>query len=188
VYRIKYSILLYLVALVCAGCGGQRAAGFALSSATFSANGTLSNQQVLNGFGCSGANESPELRWSNPPSGTKSYAITMYDPDAPTGSGWWHWVVYNIPAGSTSLPAGAGDSTKALLPQGATQGATDFGQPGYGGPCPPQGDKAHRYVFTIHAVDVERLDVPANATAALIGFNLHGHTLAEAALTASYSR
>ena len=115
-YHFKYSILLYLVALVCAGCGGQRAAGFALDSATFSANGTLSNQQVLNGFGCTGANQSPELRWSNPPSGTKSYAITMYDPDAPTGSGWWHWVVYNIPAGSTSLPAGAGDPTMSLLP------------------------------------------------------------------------
>jgi Raf kinase inhibitor-like YbhB/YbcL family protein len=188
VYHIKYYVFLYLVVLVCAGCGGQRAAGFALDSATFSANGTLSNQQVLNGFGCTGANESPELRWYNPPSGTKSYAITMYDPDAPTGSGWWHWVVYNIPAGSTSLPAGAGDPTKALLPQDATQGATDFGQPGYGGPCPPQGDKAHRYIFTIHALDVERIDVPANATAALIGFNLHGHTLAEATLTASYGR
>jgi Raf kinase inhibitor-like YbhB/YbcL family protein len=187
-YRIPIRLLLLVVVLLCTACGPQASPVFTVSSSAFAANGTLSNQQVLNGFGCSGANESPQLRWSNAPSGTKSYAITMYDPDAPTGSGWWHWVVYNIPAETTTLPAGAGDPATALLPTGAVQGATDFGQPGYGGPCPPAGDNAHRYVFTVHALDIERLELPPNATAALVGFNLHGHTLATATITARYSR
>ena len=109
---------------------------------------------------------SPALAWKNPPAGTKGYAVTVYDPDAPTGSGWWHWVVYNIPATVTSLPVGAGDRGGAKLPAGALQGRTDFGTAGWGGPCPPKGDKPHRYVFTVHALKTDKLDVPADATAA----------------------
>ena len=113
--------------------------------------------------------------------------MTLYDPDAPTGSGWWHWVMYDIPSSVNKLPAGAGDPTKGWMP-GVTVGTTDFGTKGYGGPCPPQGDPPHHYVFTVHALDVEKLDVPDGATAAFIGFNLHAHRLDSATLTGVYGR
>ena len=114
--------------------------------------------------------------------------MTIYDPDAPTGSGWWHWVVFNIPASTTRLSEGAGDAAKNLLPAGAVQGNTDFGAPGYGGPCPPKGDKPHHYVFTVYALNTDKIDVPANATAAYVGFNLHAHQIAKATLTGLYWR
>ncbi|HEY2030299.1 MAG TPA: YbhB/YbcL family Raf kinase inhibitor-like protein [Myxococcales bacterium] len=164
------------------------AGNFSLTSTDISAKKPIDNKHVFNSFGCSGGNVSPELSWKGAPSGTKSFALTAYDPDAPTGSGWWHWVVYNIPASTTSLPSGAGDAKAPKLPEGATQGNTDFGTPGYGGPCPPQGDKPHRYIFTVFALDTDKLDIPQGATAALVGFNLHGHTLAKASLTARYGR
>ena len=104
------------------------AAGFTLSSTDISAGGPIAEQQVFNGFGCKGGNVSPALSWSNPPAGARSFALLMHDPDAPTGSGWWHWVVYNIPAGLKSLPAGAGDPQKNLLPAGAVQGRTEIGR------------------------------------------------------------
>ena len=122
------------------------------------------------------------------PAGTRSFAVTAYDPDAPTGSGWWHWVIYNIPASATGLPAGAGDPSKGLAPAGSVQGNTDFGAPGYGGPCPPEGHGRHRYVFTVYALKTDRLDLPANATAAMVGFNLNGNMLAKATRTGIYSR
>ncbi len=137
-------------------------------------------------LGCSGQNVSPELSWKNAPKGTKSYVLTVYDPDAPTGSGWWHWVVYDIPATTKELPEGAG-SGKAALPEGAKQGRTDFGAPGFGGPCPPPG-KPHRYVFTLYALKTDKLDVPADASPALIGFMTRTNALANAKLTATYGR
>jgi Raf kinase inhibitor-like YbhB/YbcL family protein len=164
------------------------AADFTLASPEI-ANGTqLPAKQVFNGFGCTGENRSPALTWSGAPADTKSFALTVYDPDAPTGSGWWHWVVYNIPAGVGAMPAGAGDVDGKLLPTGAQQGRTDFGTAGYGGACPPAGDPAHRYVFTVHALKVEKLDLPADASAALVGFMLHGTELARTSLTAYYAR
>ena len=111
----------------------------------------------------------------------------MYDPDAPTGSGWWHWVVYNIPATATGLPVGAGNAG-SKLPAGAVQSHTDFGTPGYGGPCPPAGDKAHRYIFTVYALKAERIDAPDEASAAMVGFMIHANTLAKSSLTAHYGR
>ena len=142
---------------------------------------------VGSSFGCTGQNKSPALEWSGAPPGTKSFAITMYDPDAPTGSGWWHWVVYNIPATTTSLPTGAGDAGTAQLPTGAFQGLTDFGTPGYGGPCPPAGS-THHYVITVYALDDPHLDIAANMTAAYVGYIVRQHVLAKASLTAVYKR
>lgn len=130
----------------------------------------LNDKHVFNGFGYSGENESPELRWSGAPIDTKSFAITLYDPDAPTGSGWWHWVVYNIPANVTSLPGGAGADGGKSLPEGAAMGRNDFGLKAYGGACPPPG-KQHRYLFTVHALMIEKIEVPEDASPALIGFN-----------------
>ncbi len=144
--------------------------------------------QVFNGFGCTGGNVSPALSWRNAPEGTKSFALMVYDPDAPTGSGWWHWTVWNLPAKLTGLPARAGDPKSGLMPGVATQGVTDFGAPGYGGPCPPPGDKPHRYYFRLHALKVEKLELPANASGALVGFNVNANTLAVAELMATYGR
>lgn len=135
--------------------------------------------------GCHGENHSPQLSWHGAPAGAKSFAVTAYDPDAPTGSGWWHWLVYNLPASTTQLARGAGDASGKLLPRGASQGHTDYGTVGYGGPCPPAG-KPHHYIFTVFALDVDHLDLPSNATAAQIGFNLNAHALATAKLTALY--
>jgi Raf kinase inhibitor-like YbhB/YbcL family protein len=160
---------------------------FTLTSSDFAAGKSLAAAQVFNGFGCSGGNVSPALSWSNAPAGTKSFALLAYDPDAPTGSGWWHWVVYDIPASATSLPAGAGDPKKNLLPAGALQGRTDFGTQGYGGPCPPPG-KPHRYFFRLYALKVAKLEVPADATAAYIGFNVNAASLGKAELLGLYGR
>ena len=156
--------------------------GFVVTSTSFSDGDYLSADHVLakqNGFGCAGQNVSPQLSWSDPPAGTRSFAITCYDPDAPTGSGFWHWVVVNIPADVTSLPAGASGSE---LPTGALETRTDFGKPGYGGPCPPEGDHPHRYLFTVHAVSVDALPVEADTSAAVVGFQLNFNTLAKASL------
>jgi Raf kinase inhibitor-like YbhB/YbcL family protein len=155
-----------LVAAV--ACVPALATGFTLQSAEVKPNATIAETQVYKGFGCSGGNVSPSLTWKDPPAGTKSFAVTVYDPDAPTGSGWWHWVVFNLPPTATSLPAGAGDPAGGKMPAGAVQGRTDFGAPGYGGPCPPQGDKPHRYVFTVYALKTDKLDADANASAAMI--------------------
>ena len=110
------------------------AADFRVTSPTMKEQGVIGNEHVYNGFGCSGHNVSPELRWEQAPKDTKSFAVTVYDPDAPTGSGWWHWVMFNIPPSVTSLTAGAGKPDGGSAPQGTIQSMTDFGRPGYGGP------------------------------------------------------
>ena len=165
----------------------QAADSFTLSSPQIKDGGVLTERQSFNGFGCSGENVSPALTWKNAPAGTRSYAVTVYDPDAPTGSGWWHWVVYNIPGNVTSLPEGAGNDA-ALLPQGAVQSVTDFGAPGFGGACPPAGDKAHRYIFTVYALSVPAMDLPSSTMPAAVGFNIHGNVLGKASFTATYGR
>jgi Raf kinase inhibitor-like YbhB/YbcL family protein len=175
-------------AALLAGAAVAQAADFRLSSPTIKPGGTLGDAQVYNGFGCSGRNVSPALSWSGAPAGTKSFAVTVYDPDAPTGSGWWHWVVYNIPATVSELPEGAGAADGKGLPAGAVQGRTDFGAPGFGGACPPVGDKPHRYVFTVYALKSEKLDIPPDGTAALVGFMINANKLGEAKFTARYGR
>jgi len=166
------------------------------------ASGTFANQFVLNGFGCSGQNVSPTIQWNNVPAGTQSLALQMYDPDAPTGSGFWHWAVYDIPPTASGLAQGAGNSP-ALLPPGAFGGNTDFfdtgatnGNGNYGGPCPPVGDNPHRYIFTLFALAVPKVEVaggiPKTGTAGLYGFVLNKglgpNLIATASFTATYGR
>jgi Raf kinase inhibitor-like YbhB/YbcL family protein len=164
------------------------AAQFSLESPAFKKGAMLGMEQVFSGFGCTGKNISPALKWKNAPKDTKSFALTCYDPDAPTGSGWWHWVVYNIPAGTDSLAANAGNPDLNLAPAGSIQNTTDFGAKGYGGPCPPAHDKPHRYIFTLHALKVDKLDIPQGATAALVGFYIYQNTIAKTTLTGLYGR
>jgi Raf kinase inhibitor-like YbhB/YbcL family protein len=176
---------LALLALLAVASPALAAEKLALRSTDLKPGGTLPERSVFNGFGCQGGNVSPQLSWTAPPAGTKSFVLTAYDPDAPTGSGWWHWVVYDIPADVRELPQGAGGGTG--LPAGARQARTDFGSPGYGGACPPPG-KPHRYVFSLYALKVDRLDVPADASPAYIGFMTHANQLGSASLTVTYGR
>lgn len=164
------------------------AGGFQLTSPDIEAGRSINKKFEFNGFGCSGDNQSPALQWRGAPAGTKSFAVTVYDPDAPTGSGWWHWSVINLPAAVTSLPADAGAAGGAKLPQGASQVRIDYGVAAWGGMCPPPGDKPHRYVFTVHALKTDKLDIPADATAALAGYMINAHALAKASFTATYGR
>ncbi len=186
------SISLLRVAVIAAGiafAGGVAGAPFTLTSADIKPGGTIAEEQVFNGFGCSGKNVSPALKWSGAPKETKSFALLVHDPDAPTGgAGWWHWVVINIPATATELQKGVGKADGWGLPGGASSGTTDFGTPGYGGPCPPAGDKPHRYIFTLYALKVGKLDVPQGATASLTGFMVNANAIGKATLTGRYGR
>ena len=178
--------------LLCAGATAPAGAqgAFVLNSPDVHAGARFASAQIFNGMGCTGGNVSPALVWRAAPAATRSFAVTSYDPDAPTWSGWWHWVVFNIPASTTSIPMGAGDVKKKLMPKGAIQSRTDFGTDGYGGPCPPQGDKPHHYIFTVYAVDEDKLQFAKdhNVSAAVVGFELHFHSKAKASLTATYGR
>lgn len=161
---------------------------FQLRSPDFPDNGTLPKANVHSAMGAGGDNLSPAFTWEGAPPGTKSFALMCHDPDAPTGSGWWHWVVYDIPASATSLARGAGSAAGDKLPPGTKQGRTDFGTHEYGGAAPPPGHGPHRYVFTLYALKVDKLDVSADASAAYVGFNIHFAKLAEAKTVALYSR
>ena len=148
---------------------------------------TFAPPQIFNGFGCTGGNVSPQLAWTGAPAGTKAFALTVFDPDAPTGSGWWHWIVVNIPGSATELAAGAsGNASK--MPAGALETRTDFGKSGYGGPCPPAGDKPHHYIFTLYALKADKLDLEAHASGAMANFMIRQNSLGEAAFTATYAR
>lgn len=179
-----------LVALTMAALATTaQASAFTLESGEFRHDGPLAMEQAFNGFGCTGGNLSPSLRWRGAPAGTRSFALFVHDPDASTGgSGWWHWVVTNIPAGTTQLLKGAGQADGSALPAGTHQIPTDFGVPGWGGPCPPVGDKPHRYHFRLVALKVERLDLPPQATAALAGFMANANALGSATLTGWFGR
>jgi Raf kinase inhibitor-like YbhB/YbcL family protein len=170
-------------------------AGLLLASASFAMQlqsndikdgAVMSNDQVFNGMGFSGKNISPELHWTKGPEGTLSYVLTAYDPDAPTGSGWWHWVVFNIPADKLELPAGFG-SKSAKKSKPAVQSRTDFGKGGYGGPAPPPG-KAHHYIFTIYALKVKSLPLTADSSAAMVGFYANANKLDSATLTGLFGK
>ena len=164
------------------------AADFVLSSPDIKPNSMIDKRFEFNGFGCSGENKSPALQWRGAPADTKSFAVTVYDPDAPTGSGWWHWSVINLPAEVNALAADAGAVGGAKLPAGASHVRIDYGVAAWGGTCPPEGDAPHRYIFTVHALKVPRLDLPADATAALAGYMINANSLGKATLTARYGR
>lgn len=159
---------------------------FTLSSTDLGGQSTI--KQEFNGFGCEGSNESPQLSWANAPEGTKSFAITMYDPDAPTGSGWWHWVVFDIPANVNELVANAGNIALNLAPKNAIQSITDYGAKGFGGPCPPEGHGFHQYILTVHALKTDKLGLNENTNAATVGYYLSNNTLAKASIVSYYKR
>jgi Raf kinase inhibitor-like YbhB/YbcL family protein len=164
---------------------------FTVRSDSFKDGDYLTKDHILSkdyGFGCEGGNKSPHLAWSGAPTGTKSFAVTCFDPDAPTGSGFWHWLVVNVPPEVNELALDAGNPKVRKLPKKALQTRTDFGAPGYGGPCPPPGDHPHRYLFTVSAVGADSLPVTADTSAATIGFELNFNTLAKAAIMGLYKR
>ena len=156
-------------------------AAITVTSETFTDGGTLPREAAFGG--CGGDNRSPQLAWTGAPAGTKSYAVTCFDPDAPTGSGYWHWLTFNVPADTTSLDAGSPSA------RGSTTGRNDYGESDYGGPCPPPGDGPHRYVFTVYALDVEKIDgIDKGVTGASLVFNMRGHVLAQGSITGRYGR
>ena len=159
---------------------------FTLSSKNLGGEATL--KEEFNGFGCIGKNESPQLSWKNAPEGTRSFAITMYDPDAPTGSGWWHWVVFDIPTSTTELVANAGDIKLELTPEGTIQSITNYGSQGYGGPCPPKGHGLHQYIITVYALKTDTLGLDKNTNPAIVGYYLWNNTLAKASLITYYKK
>jgi hypothetical protein len=142
--------------------------------------GQATNKQFFDGFGCHGENISPQLSWENAPEGTKYFAVTMYDPDAPTGSGWWHWVIFNIPAKVSELKSNAGDVSKSIAPKGSVQSMTDFGKQGYGGPCPPPG-APHEYLISVYALK-DKIALDKNANPAMVGFYLNQAMIEKASI------
>ena len=174
-------------ALLAAGLasGVAQAQEFSVRSAS-PANGQLRQAQFANAFGCTGKNLSPQISWSGAPQGTKSYVVTMFDPDAPTGSGWWHWVLANVPANVNELSEGAG-SSGGKLPAGTLEVRGDTGQTGYFGACPPAG-QTHNYIVTVHALKVEKLELPPTVTPAMLGFMVLDNSLGKATLTIKGAR
>jgi Raf kinase inhibitor-like YbhB/YbcL family protein len=160
---------------------------FKLSSTDISQGEFMNGTQEFQGFGCSGDNLSPQLSWSDAPEGTEAFSVFAYDPDAPTGSGWWHWQLVNIPKDVTSLVAGAGDLSKNLTPSGSANIKNDYGVMGFGGACPPKGHGAHRYQFTVHALS-KKLELPEDASGALVGYMVRANSLASSTIEALYKR
>lgn len=153
-----------------------------VASSSFSDGDTIGMDFVFNG--CGGSNQSPQLSWSGAPAGTSSFAITCFDPDAPTGSGYWHWLAFDIPASVSKLDAGAGTGR---APAGGKSATCDYGISSYGGPCPPQGDAPHHYIFTVYALDVPSLSHATEKTSgATLIFMMRGHVLAAGTLTGTF--
>ena len=178
------SLTFALLLGICMHVFGQTT--FTLSSTDL--GGQATQTEEFNGFGCTGKNQSPQLSWKNAPEDTKSFAITMYDPDAPTGSGWWHWIVFDIPSSTSEIPANAGNIDLNLMPAGVIQSITDYGSKGYGGPCPPEGHGPHQYIITVYALKTDKLGLEASTNPAVVGYYLWMNTLAKASIVTYYQR
>jgi len=175
--------------MLASGLAPAQSPSFSLVSPDFGPKLPMAASHTLNGYGCTGQNRSPALEWRGAPKGTKSFAITMFDMDEHgSPSGWWHWVVYNVPGTTSRLPENAGAINSSELPTGAVQGRTDLGQDAYHGPCPGKGEPPHRYLITVYALSVEKLAVPAEASGAMVTWTAHDYTLAKATLTARWGR
>lgn len=182
---MQKSIFISMLSIVLSlGLYGQNS--FTLQSETLGGNAT--SEHEFNGFGCTGDNVSPPLSWSDAPDGTKSFAITMYDPDAPTGSGWWHWVVFDIAKDVSNIIENAGNIEMKLMPDNTTQSITNYGVAGYGGPCPPENHGIHQYVITVHALDVDKLGLDESTNPAIVGYYIWSHTIAKASIVTYYER
>ncbi|MDW3649957.1 MAG: YbhB/YbcL family Raf kinase inhibitor-like protein [Bacteroidia bacterium] len=179
----RLAILLISIPFFIGNTFGQT---FTLS--TKDVGGQASLKQVFKGFGCEGENISPQLSWEHAPEGTKSFAITMYDKDAPTGSGWWHWLAFDIPASTSEIPTAAGDPARNLMPAGTIQSLTNYGVPGFGGPCPPEGHGPHQYVVTVYALNVDKLGLDANTNPAIVGYYLNNASIQKASIVFYYQR
>jgi Raf kinase inhibitor-like YbhB/YbcL family protein len=178
----------FVSALLLSASTSLFAANLTLTSQDIAEGEFMSKKQEFTGFGCSGGDISPHLKWSGVPQGTKSFAITLHDADAPTGSGWWHWQLLNISHDVTEILAGAGSTKEALSPKGSVQIENDYGSRGFGGACPPKGHGVHHYRFTLHALSVETLNLPEGASGALAGYMINANTLESSTIEALYKR
>jgi len=183
---MRIQIIIFISIVISSFSYGQSDSTFTLTSKDL--GGSFTIKQVNNSFGCNGDNISPHLKWTNAPEDTKSFAITMYDKDAPTGSGWWHWVVFDIPTTVTELKTGASTSDSTIIQNNIIQSINDFGTFQYGGPCPPQGSGFHTYVITLYALDIERLSLPKSTNPATVGFYLNSHIITKASLIVYYKK
>lgn len=178
--KLRSIVSTLLIAASTSSIAGQ----FTLTSTDIAQGKSLSDDHVFQGFGCEGKNVSPQLSWNNAPKGTKAFAVFAYDPDAPTGSGWWHWQIVNIPSDVNTLPRGVGKAAnKNVL--GATQYSNDYGTIGFGGACPPKGHGPHRYQFTVHALSTA-LELPESPTSAVVGYMVNANTIETASIEALY--
>jgi Raf kinase inhibitor-like YbhB/YbcL family protein len=181
-----------VMALVCLSTAQAKSPSprkFVLSSPDAQLAAKVPETYTANVFGCGGGNMSPPLQWTGAPAGTKSFVVTLFDPDEHGDpSGWWHWIVYDLPANVDKLPKGAGVEHSSALPAGTMQGRTDLGNDAYHGPCPDKGDPPHRYTFTVYALSVEKLDVPADSSGAMVVSTAKEHLLGKAVFIAHYGR
>lgn len=175
---------MFLVAVTASSAQTPARAAFVLASQDVAAGSTIGEKFVFKGMGCQGENVTPSLNWSGAPPGTASFVLSVFDPDARGGAGWWHWIVYNLPAEASALPQDAGNPQRSLLPKPAWQAKNDFGQTGYGGPCPPPGERPHHYVFTIYALRIAAVKPPDDR----VGYIPTDAVLAKASFTAVYGR
>ena len=183
-----YSTLNLILLISLAFSASVSAKSLTLTSTDIAESVMMNKAQEYNGFGCTGGDVSPQLAWTNAPEGTKSFAVTVYDPDAPTGSGWWHWQIVNIPSSSTQLVKDAGNANNQSAPQGSIQNKNDYGSRSFGGACPPEGHGTHHYIFTLHALSVEKLELPEDASGALAGYMINANTIESAKIVALYQR